>query len=122
MDSFPFNKEVIRSIMGWDKKPRVGRTPEILRKGHSHVVERDPDYTFEIEDGLIEYEVHRMAKRLPVGGHVEVLLPFASPDEWQPGEVIDLLDAQFTAEVDGATHFFLYVDRDVTWRQLREGD
>ena len=61
--SFPFNKEVINSIMGWDKKPRVGRTPDLLRKGHAHGVERDPDYKLEIEDGLIEYEVDKAPRQ-----------------------------------------------------------
>ena len=98
------------------------RPPEILRKGHTHEVKRDPDYAYEIEMGLIEYEVDRMAKSLAVGGHVEVLLPFALPDEWQPAEVIDLLADQFTADVDGHTHFFLYRDKGTTWRQLQEGE
>jgi hypothetical protein len=83
-------------------------------------MDRDLDYHVEVAWGLLEYEEQQMAKQLPVGGHVEVLLPFALPDEWQPAEVIDLLDAQFTAEVDGHTHFFLYADRGTTWRQLTQ--
>lgn len=63
-----------------------------------------------------------MPKSLAVGGHVEILPPFSDPDkdEWVPAEVIDLLSSQFTADVDGHTHFFLYTDKGVTWRQLTE--
>lgn len=97
------------------------RPPTILRKGHVHVVERDPDYSMDIEMGLIEYEEDLvMTKSLAVGGHVEVLLPFSLEDEWKPAEIIDLLADQFTADVEGHTHFFLYRDKGTTWRQLQE--
>ena len=58
-----------------------------------------------------------MKKILPVGGHVEVLRP---NDLWVPAEVIDLLSAQFTADVDGRILYYFYADKDVTWRQLSE--
>lgn len=63
-------------------------------------------------------------KRLPIGGHVEVLPPFAGNDDpWLTAEVIDLLDTQFTAEVEGhGVLFFFYTDRGATWRQISEID
>jgi hypothetical protein len=101
-------------------KRRSGPLPDLLRKGHTHEhVERRPTRTAEIADGISEYEEQKMGKILPVGGHVEVLKS-EHPETWVPAEVIDLLAAQFTAEVDGHTRFFLYADRNVTWRQLRE--
>ena len=70
-----------------------------------------------------------MAKQLPVGGHVEVLpLVYDRGTTWVPAEVIDLLDTQFTAEVEGhGVQFFSYEDKYNkatqigTWRQLEEG-
>jgi hypothetical protein len=98
------------------------RPPDILRKGHTHVVEREPDYRVEIKMGLIEYEDQIMAKQLEVGGDIEVLPPFSTEDEWVPATIIDLLATQFTCNVEGNTRFYFYADKDVTWRQLREGE
>jgi hypothetical protein len=63
-------------------------------------------------------------KHLPVGGHVEVLPPFATAsDPWLIAEIIDLLDTQFTAEVpEYGVLFFFYTDRNSTWRQITETD
>lgn len=63
-------------------------------------------------------------KRLSIGGHVEVLPPFAGNDDpWLIAEVIDLLDTQFTAEVEGrGVLFFFYTDKGATWRQIPETD
>ena len=65
-----------------------------------------------------------MGKKLPIGGHVQVSPPFATSDDpWLTAEVIDLLDTQFTAEVEGhGVLFFNYVDKGVTWKQISEID
>lgn len=65
-----------------------------------------------------------MSKKLPIGGHVEVSPPFATSDDpWLTAEVIDLLDTQFTAEVEGhGVLFFNYTDKGRTWQQIPERD
>ena len=54
----------------------------------------------------------------PVGGKVEVLLPFSLEDEWVKAKVIDLLASQFTARVGKSVYFFFYSDKGTTWRQI----
>ena len=61
-------------------------------------------------------------KQLPVGGSVEVRLDYLTDDEvWVPAHVVDMLDSQFTAEVDTfGVQFFFYADKGESWRQPTE--
>lgn len=56
----------------------------------------------------------------PNGKKVEVLPPFAGPDDpWIPASVVDSLSTQFTAKVKGhGTQFYFYADRGATWRDV----